>query len=69
MDERLMGTVDQFIYEMNLIKPKSLKELNDAFYSLLDEGYYHKPLSALKGLSPAIVFAEDARILRFATPE
>lgn len=67
--ERFMGTVDQFINEMNLFKPKTLKELNDAFFSWLEEGYNHKPHSAHKGLSPAIVFAEDSRKLRFATPE
>jgi putative transposase len=54
---------------MNLFKPKTLKELNDAFFSWLEEGYNHKPHSAHKGLSPAIVFAEDSRKLRFATPE
>ena len=58
--ERYMGTVDKIINAMNLFKPKTLKELNDDFFVWLEEGYIHKPHSALKGLSPAIFFAEDS---------
>jgi len=67
--ERFMGTVDQFINEISLVKPKTLKELNDAFFHWLEEGYNHRPHAAHNGRTPAYVFAADLRKLRFVTPE
>lgn len=67
--ERFMGTVDQFVNEVSLSKPQTLKDLNNAFLSWLEEGYNHKPHSALNGQTPASVFAGDTRKLRFASPE
>ena len=64
-----MGTVDQFVNEVSLSKPQTLKELNNAFLSWLEEGYNHKSHSALNGQTPASVFAGDTRKLRFASPE
>ena len=63
-----MGKVDQFVNEVSLLKPQTLKE-NDAFLSWLEEGYNHKPHSAVNNQTPASVFAGDARKLRFASPE
>ena len=67
--ERFMGTADEFINEVSLLKPRTLKELNDAFLSWLEEGYNHKPHSALNDQTPASVFAGDSRKLRFVSPE
>jgi putative transposase len=67
--ERFMGTVDEFINEIALIQPKTLKELNEAFLVWLEEGYNHKPHASHNGQSPASIFAGDSRRLRFVTPE
>ncbi len=67
--ERFMGTADEFVNEVSLLKPRTLKELNDAFLSWLEEGYNHKPHSSLNGRTPASVFAGDTRKLRFVSPE
>ena len=67
--ERFMGTVDAFLAEVQLLSPKTLKELNEAFWSWLEEAYNHKPHASLAGKTPAAVFATDARPLRFATAE
>lgn len=68
--ERFMGTVDTFLSEVNLWRPKTLKELNEAFQGWLEEGYNHKPHSALEpNETPASAFAGDQKKLRFATAE
>lgn len=67
--ERFMGTADTFVNEVGLLKPRTLKELNDAFLSWLEEGYNHKPHSSLNNRTPASVFAGDTRKLRFVSPE
>ena len=67
--ERFMGTVDQFLAEIKLLKPKTLQELNEAFGSWLEEGYNHKGHSALEQETPAAYFAGDSRPIRFATAE
>jgi transposase InsO family protein len=65
--ERFMGTVDSFLGEVALAEPETLKELNEAFWTWLEEGYNHKPHASLKGKTPAEVFAQDSSRLRFAT--
>jgi transposase InsO family protein len=68
--ERFMGTVDTFLAEVNLRRPETLRELNEAFHGWLEEGYNHKPHSALEpNETPASTFAGDTKKLRFATAE
>ncbi len=68
--ERFMGTVDRFLHEAGLLQPKTLKELNGAFQAWLEEGYNHRPHSALEpNETPASTFASDMKKLRFATTE
>ena len=68
--ERFMGTVDAFLAEVNLRRPETLRELNGAFQGWLEEGYNHKPHSALEpNETPASTFAGDMKKLRFATAE
>ena len=64
-----MGTVDQFLGEITLAKPKTLQDLNEVFGSWLEEGYNHKGHSALGQETPAARFAGDPRPIRFATAE
>lgn len=65
--ERFMGTVDAFVAEVGLLKPKTLHELNEAFWGWLEEAYNHAPHDALKRDTPANVFSEDTTPLRLAT--
>lgn len=68
--ERFMGRVEEFVREVELIAPKNLKELNEAFWGWLEEAYNHKPHSALEApYTPASVFAADSKPVRFATAE
>lgn len=67
--ERFNLTVEEFIREAQLAKPKTLEELNKLFRIWLNEGYNHKEHSALSGVSPAVRFANDTKAIRFVTPE
>ena len=68
--ERFMGRVEEFLREVELIAPKNLKELNEAFWGWLEEAYNHKPHSALDApYTPASVFAADTKPIRFVTAE
>ena len=68
--ERFMGTVDSFLAEVRLRPLAGLKDLNEAFQGWLEEGYNHKPHSALEpNETPASTFAGDTKKLRFATAE
>lgn len=67
--ERFNQTVEEFIREVQLIKPKTLEELNKLFRVWLDEGYNHKEHSALNGMSHAVKFASDTKAIRFVTLE
>lgn len=68
--ERFMGRVEEFLREIELLTPKTLKELNEAFWGWLEEAYNHKPHSALESPhTPAGVFAADSKPVRFATAE
>jgi hypothetical protein len=67
--ERFNRTVEKFISEATLAKPKSVAEYNELLKIWIDE-YYHKVHhSALGGVSPATAFGTDTRPLRFAPAE
>jgi len=72
--ERFMLTVEQFIEEARLVRFKTLKELNRAFHSWLEEGYNHHTHSALTDKdgnphTPAQIFNDHATKLRFVSSE
>jgi hypothetical protein len=67
--ERFNGTVNEFIQEIALDKPKNLDELNRKFRIWLDEGYNNSPHSGLKGDTPYHAYSSDPKKVRFATPE
>ena len=68
--ERFMRRVEEFLAEAEFLSPRSLKELNEAWWGWLEEAYNHKPHSALDAPhTPASVFAADPKPVRFATTE
>jgi putative transposase len=67
--ERFNRTVEEFLAEARLEKPPTLEQLNKLFRAWLSEGYNHREHSALSGKSPAQAFAQDAKPLRFPSPE
>lgn len=67
--ERFNGTVNEFIQEITLEKPKNLDELNRKFRIWLDEGYNNSPHSSLNGDTPFQAYSSDAKKVRFVTPE
>jgi len=67
--ERWNRTADEFIQEAQLEKPQTLEQLNGLFRPWLSEGYNHREHSALAGKTPAQAFSQDAKPLRFPSPE
>ena len=67
--EAFNRTVEEFIREVRLEKPQTLEQLNELFRPWLAEGYNHRVHSALAGKSPAQAFSQDAKPLRFPSPE
>jgi putative transposase len=67
--ERFNLTVEEFLEEASLEKPQTLDALNTLFRAWLSEGYNHRAHSALSGKSPAETFTQDAKPLRFPSPE
>ena len=67
--ERFNLTVEEFLEEAQLEKPQTLDALNTLFRDWLSEGYNHRAHSALAGKSPAEAFTQDAKPLRFPSPE
>ncbi len=67
--ERFNLTVEEFLREAQLEKPQTLDALNTLFRAWLSEGYNHRAHSALAGKSPAEAFTQDAKPLRFPSPE
>ncbi len=65
--EKFMQYADTFLAEANLRPLATLGELNEAFQAWLEEGYNHRPHSALAGETPASAFAGDVKKIRFAT--
>ena len=67
--ERWNRTVEEFLQEARLESPRSLEQLNGLFRAWLSEGYNHREHSALSGKSPVQAFTQDAKALRFPSPE
>jgi len=67
--EKFNQTVDEFVREVQLEKPQTLERLNELFRVWLSEGYNHRVHSALAGKTPAQVFSQDTKPLRFPSPE
>lgn len=64
--ERFNRTVDGFLSEVQLDKPKDLSELNRRFWAWLDECYQYRAHSALDdNMSPVIAFKSDKEPIRF----
>lgn len=68
--ERFNRTVDQFLSEGKLEKPRTLDQLNRLFHVWLEECYQNKPHSGLdEHVSPYQAFQKDAKPLRFLETE
>jgi len=67
--ERFNRTVEEFLQEARLEKVETLEQLNKLFRDWLSEGYNHRVHSALSGKTPAEAFSQDAKPLRFSSPE
>lgn len=67
--ERYNQTVDSFLREVALIKPKSLDELNRLYTVWMDECYLHKAHSALDGKSPFEKYQSDSHEIRMLSSE
>lgn len=68
--ERLNRTIDQFLNEVALEKPKTLDELNTWFQAWISECHQNKSHSALgEGTSPFMAFRRDTKALQFVDPE
>lgn len=67
--ERYNQTVDSFLREAQLAKPKSLDELNRLYRVWMEECYLHVPHSALDGKSPFEVYQADTHDIRMLSAE
>ncbi len=67
--ERYNQTVDSFLREAQLAKPKSLDELNHLYKVWMEECYLHQPHSALNGKSPFGAYQADAHDIRMLSAE
>ena len=67
--ERFNATVEEFMQEIALEKPKTLEELNRKFRIWLDEGYNNSSHSSLNGETPMQAYSANPAKVRFATPE
>ena len=67
--ERYNLTVDAFLREATLAKPKSLEELNRLYNIWMEECYLHQPHSALGGRTPFEAFQSDPHEIRMLAAE
>lgn len=67
--ERYNQTVDSFLREAQLAKPKNLDELNRLYQVWMEECYFHKIHSSLDGKSPYEAYQSDRHELRFLPAE
>lgn len=63
--ERFNRSVDAFLAECALEKPKTLPELNGAFRAWLDGTYHKDPHAGLGGMSPRSAWLMDTRMVFF----
>jgi len=67
--ERYNLTVDSFLREVQIAKPKSLDELNRLYQIWMEECYLHQPHSALDGKSPFEAYQGDPYDIRMLSAE
>lgn len=68
--ERFNRTVDQFLPEGKLEKPRTLDQLNRLFHVWLEECYQNRTHSSLeRQISPHLAFQKDDKPLRFLAPD
>ena len=67
--ERYNQTVDAFLAEAQLQKPKDLEELNRLYYVWMEECYLNVPHSALSGKTPREAYENDSHELRLLPSE
>lgn len=68
--ERLNGSIQSFMNEVALEKPKTLDRLNTWFQAWLSECHQNKPHSALgEKTSPETAYRSDRKALRFVDPD
>lgn len=67
--ERYNRTVDSFLREAALAKPKSLDRLNQLYQVWMEECYLHQPHSALDGNTPFETYQSDPHELRLLSAE
>lgn len=67
--ERYNQTVDAFLREASLVKPKTLSQLNQLYGAWMQECYLNVPHSALAGKTPHEAYQSDPHELRFLSAE
>lgn len=67
--ERYNQTVDSFLREAQLAKPKTLDELNRLYEVWMEECYLHKEHGALNGKSPYEAYQSDPHELKLLPAE
>lgn len=67
--ERYNQTVDAFLREASIAKPKDLAELNRLYNVWMEECYLTKPHAALNGKSPQECYQADTHELRFLSSD
>lgn len=67
--ERYNQTVDSFLREASIHKPKNLDELNRLYNVWMEECYLNVPHSALNGKTPQAAFQEDPHELRLLSSD
>lgn len=67
--ERYNQTVDSFLREAQLQKPKSLAELNKYYNDWMEAFYITQPHAGLDGKTPREVYDNDSRPLKFVMAE
>lgn len=67
--ERFNRTVNEFMQEISLERPGTLKELNHKYRIWLEEGYQNQAHSGIKGDTPIKRFQTDAKNIRPASIE
>lgn len=68
--EKFNRTVDSFLAEANIEKPKTLDKLNELFFVWLEECYQNKSHSGLdNNVSPEYAYRSDSKGLRYLEPD